>query len=111
MKADRFEELQDDGFRRRCQISRSRREGYTRGDDVLSNFKRVGQVCELLGVDVATPTGVALFYTVTKLDRIANLLGKTEYLPKTEDRLIDSLDDAHNYLDLLSALTVDNETL
>lgn len=64
--------------------------------DVLSNFKRIAKVCEIMGVDVTTPSGITFFFTIHKLDRLANLRRKGT--PPQNESVQDTYNDAHNYL-------------
>ena len=108
MRPEIFEALQEEWRKEAGEVSRSRRKGYTRSSDCLSNFKRVAGLCRLLNLDVFTPEGVAVFYLTTKVDRIANIL-HVGILPGTEDRLVDSCNDANNYIDLLRAIVIERE--
>ena len=77
---------------------------------MLANFKRIGKCIELLGID--TLDGTMLYCTLMvlmKLDRIVNLMkqGKTPM----NDSFADSIQDAHNYLDLLYANIVEVNNL
>jgi len=67
-------------------------------EDVLSNFKRLSQVASIIGIDVHTPSGYALFMVLLKIDRINNLLtsGKTPSNESVDDSFFDGI----NYLKL-----------
>ncbi len=71
-------------------------------EDVLSNFKRMAEVCKMFKVDVTKPEGCAMFLVLLKLDRICNLVFG-DIKPENES-VIDSEDDCHNYLDLFGAI-------
>lgn len=71
-------------------------------EDILSNFKRMAEICKIWKVDVTKPEDCAFFLRLLKIDRERNLLtsGKD---PKGE-RLEDTFQDDQNYLDLMRAL-------
>jgi hypothetical protein len=75
--------------------------------DVLSNFKIVSQVVDLLKIDTKTPTGYALLMVVLKLCRIGNLLEKNA-TPQNES-LLDSFGDGINYFKLAYLCEKDEE--
>lgn len=91
---------------RRAVISFAKGRDYA-GEDVLGNFKRVAASCSRLNVDVQTPEGVALFFAVHKLDRLAKLIG--EGATPANESLRDNIDDLHNYVDLLDAILAEKE--
>jgi len=102
MNRAELEDLIYDSYLRRNEITLKKNQDYARSDDVLANFKRVAQVCKILGVDVTQPAGYAELCIVEKLDRYFNLV----YLsaePNYES-LGDTLDDLQNYIDLLRAI-------
>jgi len=72
------------------------------GEDVLANFKRMNQLCSLLGIDTSRSSGdCGRFLMLLKVDRWCNLINKgTE--PKNES-LLDTVLDLHNYIDLAYA--------
>lgn len=74
-------------------------------DDVLSNFKRGSKLVKILGIDMTTPEGVAMYLTVLKIDRICNLVF-AEKAPMNES-LEDSFRDLRNYAFLMQAILVE----
>ena len=62
----------------------------------------MSRLCSTLKVQLDTPEGIALFYIVMKLDRLANLVNK-KTSPKNES-LDDNINDLQNYIDLLRGL-------
>lgn len=68
-------------------------------EDVLSNFKRISQLAEILKIDTTKPEGYSLFMVLMKLDRICNLLSSNK-TPSNE-----SVEDSFNDLDNYSFLT------
>ncbi len=71
-------------------------------EDVLSNFKRVGAIEEILRIkELPAPLTYGFHFIILKLDRWINLLLKdTE--PKNET-LDDTIQDLENYIDLTEA--------
>ena len=74
-------------------------------EDQLSNFKRMALLSAVFKIDITRPTGVALFYKLLKLDRLANLLSNGKQ-PMNES-MEDTLDDDINYTELLRGLIVE----
>lgn len=79
-------------------ILTSKKSDYAENTDVLSNFKIVSEVANLLKLLPSNSTNYALFMVILKLARIGNLLesGKT---PQNES-LADSFEDGINYFKL-----------
>ena len=99
-------------FLQRVEMSHQRRTGllvrknqdYSEEVDPFSNFRCSQQICALLDIDVRrSPKDVALFFVVHKLVRLGNLSQKDVKNPVNES-LLDTFDDAHNYLDLAEGL-------
>lgn len=67
-------------------------------EDVLSNFKRISQCAKILGINISTPDGYAMFMVLLKIDRITNLVGSGK-TPSNES-VGDSYLDGINYLKL-----------
>ncbi len=101
MNRAEFEKLAHESFVRRLALSA--RKGADYADiDVLSNFKRVANICRWLHVEAKDPKGVTLFFIIHKLDRICNLMKNGA--PPQNESLQDNLDDLQNYIDLLRAI-------
>ncbi len=75
-------------------------------EDVLSNFKIVSNVIKTIGIDPATPEGYATLMVILKFVRIWNL--KTEGKDIKNESLLDSYEDAINYLKLAYCCEVEN---
>ena len=89
----------------RCALLISKGDDYA-GEDVLANFKRMSQLCNLLRVDPAgSATDAALFLALLKLDRWTNLRSKGT-MPKNE-AIKDTIYDLHNYIDLAYTSSID----
>ena len=103
MKQDTYNELRQDLFNKACGVSKNKGKDYTRGsEDVLQNFKSVGERC---GLD---PKEVLFIYMDKHQDAIANYI-KTNGLSESEPiemRILDNI----NYLFLLWGLITENET-
>ena len=76
-------------------------------EDVLSNFKIVSNVIKTIGIDPTTPEGYATLMVVLKFVRIWNL--KTEGKDIKNESLLDSYEDAINYLKLAYCCEVEND--
>ena len=76
--------------------------------DVLSNFKILSTLSNILHINVNTPMGYALFMVVMKLHRICNLLFIQQTTPKNES-VYDSFKDLIGYATL--ALAIYTETI
>jgi hypothetical protein len=75
-------------------------------EDVLSNFKIVSNVTKMIGVDVSKPEGYATLMVILKFVRIWNL--KKEGKDIMNESLLDSYEDAINYLKLAYCCEVEN---
>lgn len=102
MREEEYLKILEESQKRRREIHTKKTHDYAT-EDVLSNFKRVAQMIDILGIDPKTPHGMACVYILLKMDRFCNLaFRKTEDAPKNE-AVEDTLDDWKNYLDLLEA--------
>lgn len=100
MREEEYLKIIEDSWERRRKIHAKKTHDYAT-EDVLSNFKRVAKIVELLGIDPTTPHGIACVYIILKIDRFCNLVfRKSEEVPKNE-AVEDTIDDMKNYLDLL----------
>lgn len=79
--------------RKLLDILESKGEDYASTDDRLGNFKRLSRAAKLLGINVNTPYGYAMFMVLLKMDRINNLLntGKTPNNEGIEDSFHDGI--------------------
>ena len=93
-------------FSKRMDLANKKGNDYSDGD-ILANFKRLGEVADLLRVDVTDPFGYAMFMALMKFDRIMNLT-KQDREPENES-LDDSFMDFHNYLDLARSILIDEK--
>ncbi len=106
MNAADYQDRVYEGYLRRHEIHLKKSKDYA-GEDVLSNFKRVAETCRRLNVNVQTPEGVALFFTVHKLDRLAKLIG--EGATPANESLADNRDDLIQYVELLDAILAEKD--
>lgn len=94
---------------RRQKISEDKSAEYSRGEDVLRNFKSVGN---RLGLD---PFVVAAVYLNKHIDSINTFIDKAADLDSDNltalmhegEGIISRLDDARNYLDLLECILLE----
>lgn len=85
----------------RMNLMRGKGQDYA-DEDALANFKRMQQMCAILGVDVRrSAEDCAMFLVLLKTDRFCNLRNKGK-TPANES-LRDTVIDWHNYLDLALA--------
>jgi len=117
MKPSVFEELITKGTERRMAISRDRRRGYANDDDCLVNFTTMAKLLVVAGLvpldcPMGNPdgSGVAAFFVMHKIQRRFNLMRKRIDIHKAGERKIDTDDDTHNYLDLMLACEIDEES-
>jgi hypothetical protein len=75
--------------------------------DILSNFKRLSRLADILKIEIGDPYGYALFMALMKIDRINNLVASGND-PENES-LVDSFMDLHNYIDLTMAVLIDEQ--
>ena len=97
--------IREKSFKRRWKIRETKAHDYAT-EDILSNFKRVSLLLEILGVDTNSPDGVAIVYIILKLDRLCNLLYRRIGTPENES-LQDTIDDLLNYVELLEEVLID----
>lgn len=96
-----FLKFADDCYEKQMQVNKSKCHDYAT-DDVLSNFKRVAEICKLWNINVHTPEGVAMFFIIHKLDRNNNLkLKKDISCESIEDTMVLDLP---NYIRLHNAI-------
>jgi hypothetical protein len=79
---------------------------YAQEADVLSNFKIVSKVVELIKIDVKRPEGYAMLMVILKIVRIWNL--KSEEKDVKNESVLDSYRDGINYFKLAYANEVEN---
>jgi hypothetical protein len=97
-------------FAARLELRERKGRDYATTDDCLSNFKRMAQACKLLNIDVTTSYGVALFYSLLKIDRLTNLVFRKGATASNEP-IEDTFDDLGNYLDLARECMIDDGVL
>ena len=102
-----FLEFANSCFKKQMNLNKSKSHDYATGD-VLSNFKRVAEVCKLWKIDVTVPEGVAMFFIVHKLDRENNLKNKEG--ASCESREDTMILDLPNYTRLYNALQRDKSS-
>lgn len=82
----------------RLEVARKKNMDYADEDNALKNFEQMQQICAALDIDVRrSAEDVAMFHTLHKMQRYANLMEGRE--PENED-VYDTLVDGHNYFDL-----------
>lgn len=101
-----FEALVEHNHQAGMKLMRSKGDDYAGEEDVLQDFNRVHLLCQLLNIDPAKrPEDTARFLIVLKLDRDANLIGRTAEHESRQD----TLQDMHNYLHLYRAMLADKD--
>lgn len=102
MNYKEYEALQTELHNKRISLNRSKSHDYANDVDILSNFKRIGQCIELLGISKMDGTMLYCFVMMLmKLDRWGNLIRKSDK-PMNES-IEDTVMDLHNYIDLTYA--------
>lgn len=111
MKIKEALEIEEEAHRRRMTIRERKAHDYAKDDaDCLSNFKVMADVEKALEkhgyrIPIERSYGVAIWHEFHKLVRILNLWNR-EVEPKNES-LVDTFDDAVNYLDLAKECYID----
>ena len=104
MKAVDLEQLLEQWHRAKMELNRRKRQDYAGDDDALWNFDTTAAICKLLDIDVQTPDGVALFFVIHKLIRVANLRRRDGV---ENEPFEDSVQDSDVYLDLFRAILIE----
>lgn len=99
MREEEYLKIIEESYKRRREIHSKKTKDYAT-EDVLSNFKRVAKMIEILGIDPTKPHGIACIYILLKMDRFCNLTFRKKTEPSNES-VQDTIDDWKNYLDLL----------
>ncbi len=111
MERDKFERIVEEGEERRKVLRLRKGSDYAQIDsDMLSTFKKVANICNVLEVDDFTghtPSGVATILLQLKQVRDANL--KNSGRPPLNESRRDTFDDAHVYLDLKHGCEMDEQ--
>ncbi len=111
MKLEKFEQIVDEGEKRRKVLRLKKASDYGQLDsDMLTSFKKVAGICNELEVDGFaghTPSGVATMLLQLKQVRDANL--KNSGRPPQNESREDTFDDTHVYLDLKHACELDEQ--
>lgn len=97
-----FFKLVEDNDKERLALLMRKANDYAENTDVLANFKRISLMAKILGVDITTPNGYAIFMVLMKLDRICNLIFKDKQA--ANESIHDSIQDLIGYANLLAAL-------
>ncbi len=109
MKLERLEQLIKEGEKRRSVLRLKKSSDYGK-TDILSSFKKVASICNVLEVDgftSHTPSGIATMLLQLKQVRDANL--KNSGRPPQNESREDTFDDTHIYLDLKHSCEVDEQ--
>lgn len=110
MRQEDFEKIVNESLLRRTELTKNKREDYASEQDVLSNFKRVGEAVKTLRIpdlwQEKPALAYALFMEVMKMDRIINILLKGN--KERNEPLTDSWDDMKNYVDLAEAIFIED---
>jgi len=101
-----FEKMVNELHEARMKLMVNKRHDYAT-KDVLSNFKRMSNLCKATRLDLSTAFGCAMFLVLLKIDRITNIIAESKQ-PKNES-LADTYMDLHNYIDLAIATLADEK--
>lgn len=102
---DQVEDISYEKYLKRIEIFHKKNHDYA-DEDALSNFKRISSICEIWGIDISKPDGVADFYIIVKLDRYFNLK-RRGVAPENESLEDTFIIDLPNYIDLSWAIQVE----
>jgi hypothetical protein len=100
MTIDKAIDLMKKSFDKRLQIRIKKGKDYAGDQDCLQNFKKVALLLKILEIDPTTSYGVAMLYSVLKLDRLCNLVFRKKVKNPQNEPIEDSIDDLLNYIDL-----------
>lgn len=99
-------------FIERLKLRKAKGHDYASEEDCLVNFKNMAELLRILGIwEDATPSKVALFYILLKLDRTCNLLYRRKTKPKNESVRDTVAMDMPNYIDLFKENLIDEGLL
>lgn len=89
------------------ELLKSKGSDYSNSEDILKNFKEVGEICKLLNIDSRTSFGTHMFYILIKIQRLCNLInnGKKANNESVEDTIVD----LRNYAGLLNCSLLEEE--
>jgi len=113
MKIEDAIKLEEEAHQRKMKIRGKKAHDYAKKDaDCLSNFKVMAELQAVLkkyGYEIPTdkPHGVAFWHLLHKIIRILNLINEGK--PPENESLIDTFDDASNYIDLAKECLIDIE--
>lgn len=103
MKISEFEKVQKFLSSESQKVQDDKRPAYTIGsDDVLANFKRVGNAAGI------PPSKVALVYFLKHVDSITAYIKDRDAISQSEP-MVGRIVDAKNYLDLMAACLIEEE--
>ena len=107
MNRQKFKELLYEISSKRIELTLKKSSDYA-DEDVLSNFKRMSLICGVFGINPARSSAdCALFLLLLKVDRWCNIRRKGS--TPANEAIMDTLLDAHNYIDLAYACQLDEE--
>ena len=110
MNPQEYEDGVKASLERRLALSRKKRADYAGDDDVLANFKRLGDAVKSLRIpqlwEKRPALAYALFMDIMKTDRMINLFLQNK--PPSNESIQDSWDDKKNYTDLAEALYLEH---
>lgn len=102
-----FTKLMLQRFEKRKEINYKKSKDYAT-DDVLSNFKRVGKVIEIMRIkELSAPLTYCFTLIILKLDRWINLLISKQ--PPQNEPIEDTILDLQNYIDLTDGVSKDEK--
>jgi hypothetical protein len=108
MQRGDYDELVKSLHKQRTALSSKKGTDYA-DHDILSNFKRMAEISNILRIRSNTPFGYAMFMALLKIDRIMNIC--TKQSKPTNESLDDSFMDLHNYIDLARAILFEEENI
>lgn len=105
MQREKFVQDITQRFNRRLEVNAKKSKDYAT-EDVLSNFKRVGAVVEIMRIyQLPGPLAYCFTLIILKLDRWINLLISKQ--PPQNESIDDTVLDLQNYIDLTDAVSKD----
>lgn len=105
MDVNKQAELIQSVHEKRLRLFGAKRSDYAT-EDVLSNFKRMCNMCHILNINPSRSSeDAALFLILLKMDRYCNLRGREAANESVEDTVMDW----HNYIDLCYACRTETD--
>ena len=92
--------IAEESFKRRMKLRVTKCQDYAKNSDCLKNFKNMSKMMDILKINPTKSYGIALVYTILKIDRLCNLIFQKKEINPENESVLDTFDDLSNYIDL-----------